>query len=406
MGNDRKFLKKKITEARGNYGNKGPWWYFTLHGLGPGTLPKDVNVVDSVEGVNKKGTRGLFIALDGVLTWQELKDYDLIELAPPKAMQECREGLKEGNEKKWACVFNGDIIDTVMADSEDEAYAKMEAMYPDIPYGESDGIAYVELWDDSFEESLKESKKIPVKKPLKEAKEDDFYFRAFITNLGKYNEGYLIGEWVDFPIDEDKFDEILKKNGIGEDGYDEWFVTDYESNLPGFDWNELGEYTSYDKLQEFGEKIDEINASGMGTAIANAYEVTGDLQQAIDGILNGNIIFYDGVDSAYDLGAEIIEGVYGDNIPEDLFDSYFDYEALGRDLRLEYYQDDDMPETAGEYWAGDENATDREIGEAFVDEVGIKGVANKEYYFDYEGFGNDLTYESFTLTSDGAIEMV
>ena len=27
--------------------------------------------------------------------------------------------------------------------------------------------------------------------------------KGFITNLGKYNEGELIGEWIDFPIDED-----------------------------------------------------------------------------------------------------------------------------------------------------------------------------------------------------------
>lgn len=27
-----------------------------------------------------------------------------------------------------------------------------------------------------------------------------FPFGAFVTNLGKYNEGHLAGEWVKFPI--------------------------------------------------------------------------------------------------------------------------------------------------------------------------------------------------------------
>ena len=27
----------------------------------------------------------------------------------------------------------------------------------------------------------------------------DYPFAAFITNLGKYNEGDLVGEWVKFP---------------------------------------------------------------------------------------------------------------------------------------------------------------------------------------------------------------
>lgn len=28
----------------------------------------------------------------------------------------------------------------------------------------------------------------------------DCAFEAFITNLGKYNEGFLVGEWVKFPV--------------------------------------------------------------------------------------------------------------------------------------------------------------------------------------------------------------
>ena len=58
------------------------YWYFTLHGLGPGTIPSDLNVLDTQEGVNDKGTRGLFICLDGVLNTDELEYYDLKELAP------------------------------------------------------------------------------------------------------------------------------------------------------------------------------------------------------------------------------------------------------------------------------------------------------------------------------------
>ena len=31
----------------------------------------------------------------------------------------------------------------------------------------------------------------------------DYPFSAFITNLGKYNEGSLVGEWVKFPTTAD-----------------------------------------------------------------------------------------------------------------------------------------------------------------------------------------------------------
>lgn len=146
MGNNRRFLNRKINEERNNYGNKGPWWYFTLHGLGPGMIPKDVHVVDSVEGVNKKGTRGLFIALDGVLTYDELKQYDLIELAPPKAMRDYRESLNEASGVKYLFTFKDNT--EIAAHDEDEAIKKYERLWAGRdrkgarPFDELDKIAY------------------------------------------------------------------------------------------------------------------------------------------------------------------------------------------------------------------------------------------------------------------------
>ena len=39
----------------------------------------------------------------------------------------------------------------------------------------------------------------------------------FFTNLGKYNEGYLTGEWVKLPIDEDDLDNFDLLEGIDSD---------------------------------------------------------------------------------------------------------------------------------------------------------------------------------------------
>ena len=32
----------------------------------------------------------------------------------------------------------------------------------------------------------------------------------FLTNLGRYNEGYLVGKWVKLPVSEEKLDEVLE----------------------------------------------------------------------------------------------------------------------------------------------------------------------------------------------------
>ena len=39
----------------------------------------------------------------------------------------------------------------------------------------------------------------------------DCAFSAFITNLGKYNEGYLIGEWVKFPVTNEELQAVFQR---------------------------------------------------------------------------------------------------------------------------------------------------------------------------------------------------
>ena len=74
----------------------------------------------------------------------------------------------------------------------------------------------------------------------------DGSFEAFVTNLGKYNEGELVGEWVHFPTTEEEMKEVFERIGIGSKGefgqvYEEWFITDYDCSIHGVS-NLLGEY--------------------------------------------------------------------------------------------------------------------------------------------------------------------
>ena len=64
------------------------------------------------------------------------------------------------------------------------------------------------------------------------AYDHDCPFEVFITNLGKYNEGNLVGEWVKFPTTEEELKKVFERIGI-ESGapdeygghYEEWFIT-------------------------------------------------------------------------------------------------------------------------------------------------------------------------------------
>ena len=46
------------------------------------------------------------------------------------------------------------------------------------------------------------------------AYDHDCPFEVFITNLGKYNEGNLIGEWVKFPTTEEELKKVFERIGI------------------------------------------------------------------------------------------------------------------------------------------------------------------------------------------------
>ena len=80
----------------------------------------------------------------------------------------------------------------------------------------------------------------------------------FLTNLGKYVEGYLVGQWVKLPVPEDKLESILKEIGIN-DEYEEYFITDYETSFCGLR-DVLGEYERIEMLNELAEMLESLSS--------------------------------------------------------------------------------------------------------------------------------------------------
>lgn len=152
--------------------------------------------------------------------------------------------------------------------------------------------------------------------------------KIYLTNLGKYNEGYLIGEWVTLPVNDDELEEVKKRIGINE-YYEEWFITDYESDIAGV---EIGEYSNIDELNEMAETLEDLDDADIEVIIAlmsNGYS----FDEAIDK-KDDVIIFADCEDMA-DVARQYIEetGILNE-VPEHLKD-YFDYDAFGRDMSFE-----------------------------------------------------------------------
>ncbi|MBS6429023.1 MAG: antirestriction protein ArdA [Clostridioides difficile] len=127
---------------------------------------------------------------------------------------------------------------------------------------------------------------------------------VYIANLGRYNEGYLVGAWFTFPIDEE---DVKEKIGLNEQ-YEEYAIHDtmYEliEELPDYIVECLDEFIShYGTLEEVVEHKDDI-------------------------------YYYPDCDDMTDVAYYFIDELQAlGDIPPSL-QNYIDYEAFGRDLDM------------------------------------------------------------------------
>ena len=106
-------------------------------------------------------------------------------------------------------------------------------------------------------------------------------FEAFITNLGKYNEGFLVGEWVKFPVTNEEMQAVFRRIGIGR-RYEEWFITDYDCPDAAIG-KALGEYESLSELNYLAGQIMELRESDdFWQAVLDLGENTGSVQELIN----------------------------------------------------------------------------------------------------------------------------
>ena len=169
----------------------------------------------------------------------------------------------------------------------------------------------------------------------------DYPFAAFITNLGKYNEGELVGEWVKFPTTAEELKEVFKRIGIGQKDdfgqpYEEWFITDYDCYVDGL-YSKLGEYENLDELNYLASKLDEMSKSEYAQFQAGMEmgDHCGSLQEIIN--LTENLDCYEvypHIEDYDDLGRYYIEELEVMQVPEHL-QNYIDYEAYGRDVAMD-----------------------------------------------------------------------
>ena len=160
--------------------------------------------------------------------------------------------------------------------------------------------------------------------------------QAFVTNLGKYVEGELVGEWLALPTTTEQVQECFARIGLDGKQYEEMFITDYETQVAGL-YDCLGEYSSLDELNYLAAQLSELDSGGLAKFEA-AVEL-GNVGSSVKDLINltDNLDDYDlypDVNSEEDYGYYLIDECDALEIPDGIR-NYFDYEAYGRDVMME-----------------------------------------------------------------------
>ena len=134
-------------------------------------------------------------------------------------------------------------------------------------------------------------------------------FSAFIANLGKYVEGSLVGQWVEFPKTDDRIREVLEEIGIDGDRCEEIFIADYDCNINGL-YDKLGESENLSMLNYLAKKIQEGDTDFLEAALESG-ACTGSARDIINVLDNQERFLFLG---------ELA--------------GYIDYEAYGRDIQI------------------------------------------------------------------------
>lgn len=169
---------------------------------------------------------------------------------------------------------------------------------------------------------------------------------VYLTNLGAYNEGLLRGEWVEFPMEPEEFQEARKRIGIGEERpgggeYEELFVSDYDSRISGI--AELGgEFPDYNKLNQIASDFEDLDPGDQDkvNAILESSDGPSDLNE-LSNLLQGDpdldeVELVEGGRDDETYGEYLVDQIGGvEELGNNIRSRYFNAEAFGRDTKLE-----------------------------------------------------------------------
>lgn len=158
--------------------------------------------------------------------------------------------------------------------------------------------------------------------------------KIWVGNLGKYNEGELVGGWIELPQEKENLDKFLKEVvGLNEE-YEEYLINDFETDLP----YKVSEYDSISELNLLAKVAQDVVDMGKVRAYIDA---EGDLSKIeLMNVMKqeNDIAFYNYTSNVENA---TLDAKYGYTLAEawgllkimedNNMSCYFDFDKYGRD---------------------------------------------------------------------------
>jgi len=144
-------------------------------------------------------------------------------------------------------------------------------------------------------------------------------FKIYVADLAEYNNGNLVGKWLDFNnySDSSEVEEEIQ-NMLNKNGNEEFAIHDYENDLN----LEINEYDNVDELFDIYELCDDDE---------NLVKAIIEIHGSEELVNIGNYYLLYDIDDEYDVGeyyAEFLELC-------ETTERYFNYKSFGRDILMD-----------------------------------------------------------------------
>lgn len=158
----------------------------------------------------------------------------------------------------------------------------------------------------------------------------------YVSTYHKYNSGYLSGEWIELPLDEEKLDETLNRiKGLHPAESDaEFMIQDFETDL-NIKIDECDNIHELNELAQSTENWTDEQKEVFGCLVS---DWQADFEEALEKV-NNNEYFYVEANNETELAENYIDITGGlEFLPREVLERYFDFEAYGRELSYGFTQ--------------------------------------------------------------------